>query len=187
MSRLIQIMACHLLSSKPSLAPKLNHCSLDPGSKLQWNLNLNKLIFLRKNAFENFICKISTILLSSYIDTSKNMNAMPLPTHMKSTQQAVNKHWPNQYIVFVTNNNPSTYIKIYQVNSWHVQSHIRWNPFGVGSRIFQDNLVDAMLLMPWLPLSPGHPQPLYWIYRINGSLASVKKGINYLCHLPVEK
>ena len=23
---------------------------------------------------------------------------MPLPTHMKSTQQAVNKHWPNQYI-----------------------------------------------------------------------------------------
>ena len=83
MSLLIQIMACHLLSPKPLLAPKLNYCSLDLGSKLQWNLNLNKLIFFHKNASENIICKISTILLSSCIDTSKIMSAMPLPTHMK--------------------------------------------------------------------------------------------------------
>ena len=109
---LIQIMACHLLSPKPSLAPTLNYCSSDQGNKLQWNLNVNKLIFVHENGFENTICKISTILLSSSIDTSKNMNAMPLPTHMKSTQQAVNKHWSNQYIVLVTNINPSTYMKI---------------------------------------------------------------------------
>ena len=91
MSLLIQIMACHLLSPKPSLAPKLNYCSLDPGSKLQWNLNLNKLIFFYKNGFENIICKISTILLSSSIDTSKTW----MPCHSQHTWKAPSRQWIN--------------------------------------------------------------------------------------------
>ena len=43
------------------------------------------------------------------------------------------------------------------------------------------------LLMPWLPVLPDHLQPLYWICRINGTLASIRKGFNYLCHLTIEK
>ena len=30
------------------------------------------------------------------------------------------------------------------------------------------------LLMPWLQKEPGHQQPWYWIFRINGSLASMR-------------
>ena len=43
------------------------------------------------------------------------------------------------------------------------------------------------LLMPWLPVSPGHQQSWYWLCRINRSLSSVQNDFNYLCHLSFEK
>ena len=162
MSLLIQIMACHLMSTKQSLAPKLNYCSLDPRSKL----------------LENVICKISTIPFSSCIDTSKTMKAMPLPTHMKSIQQAVNKHWPNQYIVLVTNNNPSTYIKT--IRLIHDMCSLIYDEILLVLKAEYSRIPWLMpwLLMPWLYVLPGHLQLLYWICKINGSLASVRKGFN---------
>ena len=39
------------------------------------------------------------------------------------------------------------------------------------------------LLMPWLLARPGHQQPWYWLYRINGSLASTGNDFNYLHRL----
>ena len=43
------------------------------------------------------------------------------------------------------------------------------------------------LLMPWLLGLPGHQQPWYWICRINGSLSSMRKDFNYLCHISIVK
>ena len=43
------------------------------------------------------------------------------------------------------------------------------------------------LLMPWLPVSPGHQQPWYWTCRINRSLCSVRKDVKHPCHLSVNK
>ena len=42
-------------------------------------------------------------------------------------------------------------------------------------------------LMPWLPASPGHQRPLYWLCKIGMSLSSMGKDFNYLSHLYVEK
>ena len=35
------------------------------------------------------------------------------------------------------------------------------------------------LLMAWLLVSPGHQQQWYWLFRINRSLSSMRKDINY--------
>ena len=112
---------------------------------------------------------------------------MPLPTHMKSTQQAVNKHWPNQYIILVTNNNPSMYIKIVRL-IYDMCSLIHDETLLVSeAKYSRITWLMPWLLMPWIPVLPGHLQPLNWICRINGTLASVRKGFNYLCNLTVEK
>ena len=112
---------------------------------------------------------------------------MPFPTHMKSTQQAVNKHWPNQYIVLVTNNNPSTYIKIIRLICDMCSLIYDETLLVLKAEYSRITWLMPWLLMPWLPVSPGHLQLLYCICRINGILASVKKGFNYLSHLTLEK
>ena len=38
------------------------------------------------------------------------------------------------------------------------------------------------LLMQWLLASPGHQQPWYWWYMINGSLFFTRMIFNCLCH-----
>ena len=35
------------------------------------------------------------------------------------------------------------------------------------------------VLMPWLLAWPGHGQPWYWLYRMNGSLSFMRKNLNY--------
>ena len=110
------------------------------------------------------------------------MKAMPLPSHMKSTQQAVNKHWPQQHIVLVTNSNPSTYIKIIRLICDMCSLIYDETLLVLKAEYSRITWLMPWLLMPWLPVSPGHLQPLYWICRINGTLASVRKVFNYLCH-----
>ena len=43
------------------------------------------------------------------------------------------------------------------------------------------------LLMPWRPASPGHQQPWYWFCRMNWSLYSMTKDVNYLSHLSIDE
>ena len=37
--------------------------------------------------------------------------------------------------------------------------------------------------MPWLPASPGHQHPWYWLCRIGKFLFCMRKDFNYLCHV----
>ena len=43
------------------------------------------------------------------------------------------------------------------------------------------------LLTPWILASPGHQQPWYWLCRIGGSLSSLRKYFNFLCHTNMEE
>ena len=45
----------------------------------------------------------------------------------------------------------------------------------------------SRLLMPWLLTSPGHQQPWYWLCRIGRFLSYLKKDLNYLRRINVEK
>ena len=45
----------------------------------------------------------------------------------------------------------------------------------------------SWLQMTWLLVSPGHQQPWHRPHRINRSLSSMRKDLNNLCHLRVEK
>ena len=42
-----------------------NIVNLTPGNKLQWNLDLNLYMFIKWNAFENFVCETAAILSRS--------------------------------------------------------------------------------------------------------------------------
>ena len=53
----VQVMACRLFGAWPLPGPMLAYCPLDSWEKLQWNLNLSPIIFIRENAFENVICQ----------------------------------------------------------------------------------------------------------------------------------
>ena len=45
----------------------------------------------------------------------------------------------------------------------------------------------SWLLMAWLLTSPGHQQPWYWLCRIGRCLSYLKKDLNYLRRINVEK
>ena len=63
-----KVMACHLLCAKP-LAHYLNQCcpivKWTLKNKLRWNFNQNTIKFNPKDAFENVVCKMSSILFMS--------------------------------------------------------------------------------------------------------------------------
>ena len=58
------------------------------------------------------------------------------------------------------------------------------NPYCVGTKLFQFNLV-SWLLMPWLLVSPGHQYPWYWLCKICKFLSYMRKDFYYLCHFYV--
>ena len=45
----------------------------------------------------------------------------------------------------------------------------------------------SWLLMPWLLTSPGHQQPWYWLYRIGKFWSYLRKDLDYLRGINVEK
>ena len=45
----------------------------------------------------------------------------------------------------------------------------------------------SWLLMPWLPTSPGHQQPWYWLCGISSFLSYLRNDFNYLRRTNVEK
>ena len=45
----------------------------------------------------------------------------------------------------------------------------------------------SWLLMPWLLTSPGHQKPWYWLCRIGRFLSYLRKDLNYLRRINVEK
>ena len=45
----------------------------------------------------------------------------------------------------------------------------------------------SWLLMPWLLTSPGHQQPWYWLCRLGRFLSFLRKDLNYLRCINVEK
>ena len=45
----------------------------------------------------------------------------------------------------------------------------------------------SWLLMRWLLTSPGHQQPWYWLCRIGRFLSCLRKDLNYLRRINVEK
>ena len=45
----------------------------------------------------------------------------------------------------------------------------------------------SWLLMPWLLTSSGHQQQWYWLCRIGRFLSYLRKDLNYLCRINVEK
>ena len=62
---LIQIMACCLFVAKPLSEPRLDYCLLvywTLGHIIQWNFNKNSYNFIRKNASENVVRKMASIL-----------------------------------------------------------------------------------------------------------------------------
>ena len=64
-SDLIQIMACHLISTKALSKPMLDWLFIvnwTLWNKLQWNFLPNEKIFIHKNASENIVCIIAAIL-----------------------------------------------------------------------------------------------------------------------------
>ena len=61
-STLVQVKACGLNGPKPLLEPMLTYWQLGLGNKLQWNLNSNSNIFIKENAFENFLCEMVAML-----------------------------------------------------------------------------------------------------------------------------
>ena len=62
-----------------------------------------------------------------------------------------------------------------------------FNLSGDEIEILWETQYTAMMLMPWLLVSPCHQQPLYWLHRLNRSLSSMKKNFNYQCVLSVGK
>ena len=60
-SALVQIMACHLFGTKPLSKPMLGYCHLNLRNKLQWNFNQNTKLLINEIAFENIVCKMTTI------------------------------------------------------------------------------------------------------------------------------
>ena len=44
----------------------------------------------------------------------------------------------------------------------------------------------SWLMMPWLPTSPGHQQPWFWLCRICRSWCYLRKNFIYLCYINVE-
>ena len=60
-STMIQIMVCRLPGAKP-LSEPMSIINQTLGNKLQWNLNRNWYNFIHKNAFQNVVWKMATIL-----------------------------------------------------------------------------------------------------------------------------
>ena len=60
-SALVQIMACHLFGTKPLSKPMLGYCHPKLRNKLQWNFNQNTKLLINEIAFENIVCKMTTI------------------------------------------------------------------------------------------------------------------------------
>ena len=59
-------MAWHLLDAKPLSQPMLEYSQLELlGNKLQWSFNRNLNIFIQENAFENVVCEIMAIFVST--------------------------------------------------------------------------------------------------------------------------
>ena len=58
---LVPIMVCCLFGTKPLSEPMLAYCQLDPGKKLQWNMDQNTKIFIQEDSLENVVCLIAAI------------------------------------------------------------------------------------------------------------------------------
>ena len=61
-SALVQIMACCLIGAKPLSKPMLGYCQLDPYEQTSVKSNQNTKLFIHENAFENIVCRMTTIL-----------------------------------------------------------------------------------------------------------------------------
>ena len=61
-SALIQVKACHLVSTKPLLEAMLTYYKCTLRNKLQWNSNQNTTFSIHENAFGNIVCEMATIL-----------------------------------------------------------------------------------------------------------------------------
>ena len=59
---LVQIVACHLFGAKPLSEPMLGYFQLDPRNTRQWKFDQNIKIFIRMNASENIVSKMTAIL-----------------------------------------------------------------------------------------------------------------------------
>ena len=70
---------------------------------------------------------------------------------------------------------------------WHVQSHMRWNPFGVESRIFQDNLVDAMVVDALAPCVARSSSTIVLNMQDKWNLGFCKEGFQLPVPFTVEK
>ena len=57
-------MACRLLATKPLPEPVLTHCQLDPEEKKSLK-SKSKYKALHKNAFENVVCEMASILFGA--------------------------------------------------------------------------------------------------------------------------
>ena len=68
-SSLVQVMTCHLFSTKPLPEPMLTTCQLDR----QWHFNQNMKFLLNENAFEIIICKMVAILFWSQCFTGNSL------------------------------------------------------------------------------------------------------------------
>ena len=62
-----------------------------------------------------------------------------------------------------------------------------FNLSGDEIQILWETQYTAMMLMPWLLVSPCHQQPLYWLHRLNRSLSFMKQHFNYQHVLSVQK
>ena len=53
---LVQVMACCLFGAKPLSEPMMAICQMCLKKKIQLNFNQNIKIFIKENAFENYVC-----------------------------------------------------------------------------------------------------------------------------------
>ena len=63
---MVQIMACCQFVAKPSSEPMLNYSHLDPKEHIEIKSCVKTTISVQ-NAFENIVCKISAIFVSTLI------------------------------------------------------------------------------------------------------------------------
>ena len=57
-----KVFSCRLVSAKPLSEPMMKYCHWTLRNKFQWNFSRKANIFIQENEFENFVCKMASIL-----------------------------------------------------------------------------------------------------------------------------
>ena len=92
---LVQILACHLVGTKPNQC--WNIVNLNLRNKLQWNFNRNHSIFIQENAFESVVCKMAAILSRPQCVKTFNLQRDVFPFPNQDIQSPAD--WSNTFAI----------------------------------------------------------------------------------------